>query len=127
MVVGKDHVNNKGTLHGGQTAALVDIVTSRAVAVTHKNIPMSSTDLSVRYALHRKILKETLVFSYFLPAKIGENLIITATVLKAGRTMAFTEIEFRRQVDDALIAKGKHNLAFLPIPQDKMENLGPYY
>uniref|UniRef100_A0A914C5G1 Thioesterase domain-containing protein n=1 Tax=Acrobeloides nanus TaxID=290746 RepID=A0A914C5G1_9BILA len=92
--------------------ALVDIVTSRAVAVTHKNIPMSSTDLSV---------------SYFLPTKIGENLIITATVLKAGRTMAFTEIEFRRQVDDALIAKGKHNLAFLPIPQDQMENLGPYY
>lgn len=49
MVVDKEHVNNKGTLHGGQTAALVDIVTARAVAVTQRNVPMASTDLSVRY------------------------------------------------------------------------------
>jgi acyl-coenzyme A thioesterase PaaI-like protein len=46
MTVNREHVNNKGTLHGGQTAALVDIVTARAVAVAHKNVPMASTDLS---------------------------------------------------------------------------------
>uniref|UniRef100_A0A914EG60 Acyl-coenzyme A thioesterase 13 n=1 Tax=Acrobeloides nanus TaxID=290746 RepID=A0A914EG60_9BILA len=112
MTVDREHVNNKGTLHGGQTAALVDIVTARAVAVAHKNVPMASTDLSV---------------SYFLPVRLGEVLVIEGTVLKAGKTMAFTEIEFRRKSDNALIAKGKHNLAFVPIPADKLNNLEPYY
>uniref|UniRef100_A0A914CZA1 Thioesterase domain-containing protein n=1 Tax=Acrobeloides nanus TaxID=290746 RepID=A0A914CZA1_9BILA len=112
MTVDREHVNNKGTLHGGQTAALVDIVTARAVAVAHRNVPMSSTDLSV---------------SYFLPVRIGEVLVIEGTVLKAGKTMAFTEIEFRRKSDNALIAKGKHNLAFVPISADKLKNLEPYY
>ena len=66
-------------------------------------------------------------FSYFLPAKIGETLLIEGIVLKAGKTMAFTEIEFRRRSDKALIAKGKHNLAFVPVPADKLNSLEPYY
>uniref|UniRef100_A0A915EAZ8 Acyl-coenzyme A thioesterase 13 n=1 Tax=Ditylenchus dipsaci TaxID=166011 RepID=A0A915EAZ8_9BILA len=98
LVLGAEHVNGKGTLHGGMTAALVDIVTARAVGVTVKDVPMVSTDLSV---------------SYMLPAQIGEVVSIEAVCLKIGRNLAFTEATFRRKSDNALIAKGKHNISFL--------------
>lgn len=48
LLVEEEHVNDKLTLHGGQTAALVDIVTARAVGMSVRNIPMVSLDLSVR-------------------------------------------------------------------------------
>lgn len=53
------------------------------------------------------------VFSYMLPIKIGEVVTIEALCLKIGRNMAFTEATFRRKSDGALVAKGKHNIAFL--------------
>ncbi|RCN47728.1 hypothetical protein ANCCAN_06192 [Ancylostoma caninum] len=49
MVVGPGHVNAKGTLHGGQTASLTDIVTARAVGLSVKDQAMASIELSVRY------------------------------------------------------------------------------
>jgi len=42
-----EHVNSKGTLHGGQTAALLDIVTARAVGMSMKSVPMVSVDISI--------------------------------------------------------------------------------
>ena len=53
-------------------------------------------------------------FSFMLPIPLGEVIIMHATILKKGRTMAFTECEFRRKSDNKLLAKGKHNLALLP-------------
>lgn len=44
---------------------------------------------------------------------VGDTVVIDATCLKIGRSMAFTECEFRKKGDNTLIAKGKHNLAFL--------------
>ena len=49
FVVENEHVNSKGTLHGGQTAALLDIVTARAVGMSVKSVPMVSVDISIRY------------------------------------------------------------------------------
>ena len=58
-----------------------------------------------------------LAVSYLLPAKIGDTLTIEATVLKVrlfsfkleifqiGRSIAFTECEFRRQSDNKICAK----------------------
>lgn len=51
LEVKEEHVNGKRTLHGGQTAALVDIVTARAVGITVKDVPMVSLDISVRYSV----------------------------------------------------------------------------
>ncbi|CAD6187934.1 unnamed protein product [Caenorhabditis auriculariae] len=99
MVLQPHHLNSKGTLHGGQTATLTDIITARAVGVSVKDQGMASVELAV---------------SYMLPVKAGDTLQITATVLKIGRNIAFTECEFRRKSDGKLAAKGKHTLAFLP-------------
>lgn len=99
MVVGPGHVNAKGTLHGGQTASLTDIITARAVGLTIKDQAMASIELSV---------------SYFLPVSLGDVIEITAYVLKLGRNVAFTEAEFRRRSDGKLAAKGRHTLAILP-------------
>ncbi|EYC36695.1 hypothetical protein Y032_0866g2764 [Ancylostoma ceylanicum] len=99
MVVGPGHVNAKGTLHGGQTASLTDIVTARAVGLTVKDQAMASIELSV---------------SYMLPIKLGDVIEITANVLKIGRNVAFAEAEFRRKSDGKLAAKGRHTIAILP-------------
>ncbi|CAO4369755.1 unnamed protein product [Caenorhabditis nigoni] len=99
MVVQEQHLNSKGTLHGGQTATLTDVITARAVGVTVKDKGMASVELAV---------------SYLLPVKVGDVLEITAHVLKVGRSMAFTDCEFRRKSDMKMTAKGKHTLAFLP-------------
>ncbi|KAK6742913.1 hypothetical protein RB195_010279 [Necator americanus] len=99
MIVGPEHVNAKGTLHGGQTASLTDIVTARAVGLTIKDQALASIELSV---------------SYMLPVQLGDVIEITAYVLKLGRNVAFTEAEFRRRSDGKLAAKGRHTLAILP-------------
>ncbi|TKR66739.1 hypothetical protein L596_022986 [Steinernema carpocapsae] len=103
MTVEEEHVNGKGTLHGGQTASLVDIVTARAVGMSIRDRGMVSVELAV---------------SYLLPAKLGETILIEGIVLKCGRNIAFTECEFRRKTDRALVAKGKHTIAFMhkPVP-----------
>uniref|UniRef100_A0A0K0DKL9 Acyl-coenzyme A thioesterase 13 n=1 Tax=Angiostrongylus cantonensis TaxID=6313 RepID=A0A0K0DKL9_ANGCA len=99
MTVAPQHLNAKGTLHGGQTASLTDIVTARALGLTIRDRAMASIELSV---------------SYFLPVKAGEVIEITAYVLKLGRNVAFTEAEFRRKSDGKLAAKGRHTVAILP-------------
>ncbi|KAK5985263.1 Esterase [Trichostrongylus colubriformis] len=101
MVVGPENINAKGTLHGGQTASLTDIVTARALGLTIRDNPMASIEISV---------------SYFLPVKLGDVVEITAHVLKVGRNVAFTEAEFRRKSDGKLTAKGRHTVAILPKP-----------
>ncbi|PIO74615.1 hypothetical protein TELCIR_03372 [Teladorsagia circumcincta] len=99
MTVGPEHINAKGTLHGGQTASLTDIVTARALGLTVRDHPLASIEISV---------------SYFLPVKLGDVVEITAYVLKLGRNVAFTEAEFRRRSDGKLTAKGRHTVAILP-------------
>ncbi|MFH4976269.1 hypothetical protein AB6A40_002978 [Gnathostoma spinigerum] len=101
LTVEEEHVNSKKTLHGGQTAALVDMVTARAVGVTVKDKAMVSVELAV---------------SYLRPIKLGETIVITANVLKIGRNIAFAEAEFRNKADGKLAVKGKHTLAFIPPP-----------
>uniref|UniRef100_A0AC34QHK7 Thioesterase domain-containing protein n=1 Tax=Panagrolaimus sp. JU765 TaxID=591449 RepID=A0AC34QHK7_9BILA len=108
LTVAEEHVNEKGTLHGGMTVALTDIVTARACGVTIRDMPMVSIDLST---------------SFMLPVEKGETIVIRATVLKKGRSMIFTECEFRKKSDNRLAAKGKHNIALLPYLKEKNPNI----
>lgn len=97
FVLTEQHLNNAGTMHGGFTASLVDIATSRAVGIV-ESCRRVSLDLSV---------------SYLLPAKLGEKIFVEARCLKIGGMMAFTEATFTRQKDGALVAKGRHNMYLL--------------
>uniref|UniRef100_A0A0K0EDX5 Acyl-coenzyme A thioesterase 13 n=1 Tax=Strongyloides stercoralis TaxID=6248 RepID=A0A0K0EDX5_STRER len=98
LKVEKEHVNGKNTIHGGQIASLVDIVTANVVSLTIRDIPMVSVEIAT---------------SYLLPAPINEDITIEGNVLKIGRNMAFAEAIFRRKSDGAIIAKGKHTLCLL--------------
>uniref|UniRef100_A0A914NU85 Thioesterase domain-containing protein n=1 Tax=Meloidogyne incognita TaxID=6306 RepID=A0A914NU85_MELIC len=53
IILGEEHLNNGGTLHGGFTASIADLVTSRAVQMT-ESCPRVSVDLSVSYLLPAK-------------------------------------------------------------------------
>lgn len=103
IILGEEHLNNGGTLHGGFTASIADLVTSRAVQMT-ESCPRVSVDLSV---------------SYLLPAKIGEEILVEGKCLKIGWMMAFTEATFIKKCDGSIVAKGRHNLYFLRNLQNK--------
>ena len=82
-----------GTLHGGFSAHLVDSMSSLALATAQDEFrPGVSVDMSL---------------TYMKPARIGEEIIIEARTLRAGKTLAFLECEIRNK-DEALLVKGSH-------------------
>lgn len=92
MKIEVGHLNRSGTLHGGMTATLVDMLTTIAVFTKPPHQPGVSVDMNI---------------SYLRPAKIGEEIIINAEVIKMGQTLAFTSAELLHK-DGKLIAKGSH-------------------
>ena len=82
-----------GTLHGGFSAHIVDNMSTLALATVQEEFrPGVSVDMNL---------------TYLKPAKVGEEIIIEARALKAGKTMAFLECEIRNK-DEALLVKGSH-------------------
>lgn len=49
-----------------------------------------------------------LYFRYMNAAKIGEDVLITAQVLKQGRTLAFASVDLTSKATGKLIAQGRH-------------------
>lgn len=47
-------------------------------------------------------------YRYMNAAKIGEDLLITAQVLKQGRTLAFATVDLTSKATGKLIAQGRH-------------------
>uniref|UniRef100_A0A673U1Y0 Acyl-coenzyme A thioesterase 13 n=2 Tax=Suricata suricatta TaxID=37032 RepID=A0A673U1Y0_SURSU len=93
MKVGNEHSNNYGTLHGGMTATLVDNISTLALVSTERGLPGVSVDMNI---------------TYMSPAKIGEDLVITAHVLKQGKTLAFTSVDVTNKATGKLVAQGRH-------------------
>ncbi|CCD65053.1 Acyl-coenzyme A thioesterase 13 [Caenorhabditis elegans] len=95
--VEKDQSNHFNTLHGGCTSTLIDIFTTGALLLTKPARPGVSVDLHV---------------TYLTAAKIGETLVLDSTVIKQGKTLAFTKAELYRKSDNVMIATGVHTKAF---------------
>ncbi|XP_070840101.1 acyl-coenzyme A thioesterase 13-like [Chaetodon trifascialis] len=93
MKVEEEHTNRGGTLHGGLTATLVDIISTVAIMNTERGAPGVSVDMNI---------------TYMNAAKIGEDVLITAQVLKQGRTLAFATVDLTSKVTGKLIAQGRH-------------------
>jgi acyl-coenzyme A thioesterase 13 len=88
-----DLVNVAKMLHGGAAATLVDVVGTLAIInADHDNRFGVSTDLNV---------------TWFAPIPLGDAAIVDASVLKAGRTLAFVTVDIRRASDDALCVQGR--------------------
>ncbi|XP_063155057.1 acyl-coenzyme A thioesterase 13 isoform X2 [Candoia aspera] len=93
MKVEEQHTNRGGTLHGGLTATLVDIVSTAALLHTERGAPGVSVDMNI---------------SYMSSAKIGEEILITAEVLKQGKTLGFANVNLTNKATGRLIAQGRH-------------------
>ena len=89
--------NTFGTLHGGATATLVDVVGTMALLTLDVAKPGVTVELGS---------------SYVNAAKIGEPVLIVGRVLKAGKRLGFTEVTLTRERDGALVATGRHTKAF---------------
>jgi acyl-coenzyme A thioesterase 13 len=85
--------NMGGMLHGGAVATLVDVVGTLAIMTADREgRPGVSTDLNV---------------SWLAPAPGGAAVLVEATVLKSGRTLAFVQVDVRREKDGVLVAQGR--------------------
>ncbi|KAM6185929.1 acyl-coenzyme A thioesterase 13 [Rhynchocyon petersi] len=93
MKVDEEHTNKMGTLHGGLTATLVDNISTLALLSTERGAPGVSVDMNI---------------TYMSPAKIGEDILITAHVLKQGKTLAFASVDLTNKATGKLIAQGRH-------------------
>lgn len=92
LEVSESVLNPVGTLHGGAIATLVDDAgTAAIVSADAEGRPGVTTDLSV---------------SYPSAAPAGETVIAEARVLKAGRTLAFVEVDVRTE-PGKLVARGR--------------------
>uniref|UniRef100_A0A1A9WTM0 Thioesterase domain-containing protein n=1 Tax=Glossina brevipalpis TaxID=37001 RepID=A0A1A9WTM0_9MUSC len=92
FTVAVEHLNRVGGLHGGFTATLVDMITTYAL-MSKPCHPGVSVNMNV---------------SYMKAAREGDDVIIDANLLRAGKKMAFLECELRHKKDNSLIAKGSH-------------------
>ncbi|XP_012313949.1 acyl-coenzyme A thioesterase 13 [Aotus nancymaae] len=93
MKVEEEHTNKLGTLHGGLTATLIDTISTYALLCTERGATGVSVDLNI---------------TYMSPAKLGEDVVITAHVLKQGKTLAFTSVDLTNKATGKLIAQGRH-------------------
>ncbi|XP_058474780.1 acyl-coenzyme A thioesterase 13 [Solea solea] len=93
MRVEEEHTNHGGTLHGGLTATLVDVISTVAIMYSDRGAPGVSVDMNI---------------TYMNAAKIGEDVLITAQVLKQGRTLAFATVDLTNKATGKPIAQGRH-------------------
>ncbi|XP_043921685.1 acyl-coenzyme A thioesterase 13 [Protopterus annectens] len=93
MKVEEEHTNRGGTLHGGLTATLVDFVSTTALINTERGAPGVSVDMNI---------------TYLSSAKIGDEILITAQILKQGRTLAFATVDITNKATGKLLAQGRH-------------------
>ncbi|XP_072303522.1 acyl-coenzyme A thioesterase 13 [Eucyclogobius newberryi] len=93
MQVAEEHTNRGGTLHGGLTATLVDVISTMAIMNSERGAPGVSVDMNI---------------TYMNAANIGEDVLITAQVLKQGKTQAFATVDLTSKATGKVIAQGRH-------------------
>jgi len=84
LLLEKNHVNSRGTIHGAVSAAIVDWSGGLAIATHGLDKTGASIDIHV---------------TYIGGAQIGETIEVEATANKVGRSVAFTTIRIYKLVD----------------------------
>jgi len=98
LVVPKSMENNFGTMHGGATSTLVDIMGTMALLTKDPLRPGVSVEMSQ---------------TFLAPALVGDTVTATGRVIKTGRSLGFTEVV----IEDGkgkVLATGRHTKAFPP-------------
>ncbi|XP_050684395.1 acyl-coenzyme A thioesterase 13-like [Leptidea sinapis] len=92
--VGPEHLNQRGTLHGGFISHLVDAISTYALTTNEKIETRGvSIDLSI---------------SYMSAAKEGDYVEVEALTKKLGKKIAFLEVEVRNKNNNEVLATGRH-------------------
>lgn len=94
MVVEKHNLNNAGTLHGGATAAMVDVC--MGMACFTKGVTVVTGNINV---------------SYLAAGKVGDKIIASGQVIRAGKTAFFAEASLEDE-KGKIIAKGTGTFFF---------------
>ncbi|KAL3084623.1 hypothetical protein niasHT_034662 [Heterodera trifolii] len=105
MELGEEHANLHGTLHGGMTATLVDIVTSTAICLTKRQTDGISIDLSVSFLAPAKIAIKFVCLS-------GDSILVDGFVSRLGSSLCFTGADIYRKSDGTKIATALHTCAY---------------
>ncbi|XP_006919594.1 acyl-coenzyme A thioesterase 13 isoform X2 [Pteropus alecto] len=92
LKVEEEHTNTFGTAHGGLIATLVDIISTIALLQTERGSPGVSVDMNI---------------TYMSPAKLGDEIVITAHVLKQGKILGFASVDLTNKATGKLIAQGR--------------------
>ena len=95
----EEHAGPFGNLHGGLSATLVDTIST--LALTDPEDPFMYGD-GASVNLNVSHLKA--------PAKVGQELMIEAKLLRKGRRMAFMEVDIRNKDTNDLLVKGSHTV-----------------
>ncbi|KAL7298227.1 acyl-coenzyme A thioesterase 13-like [Trichogramma pretiosum] len=93
LKVDEEHLNYGGTLHGGFTSTLVDCISTYALMSHKAAVPGVSVDLHV---------------TFLKAAFPGDVISIDARTIKAGRTLAFLEVEITKKDCGSIVARGVH-------------------
>jgi acyl-coenzyme A thioesterase 13 len=96
LILGKNHVNSRGTIHGAVSAALVDWSGGLAIATHGLEKTGASIDIHV---------------TYIGTALAGETIEIEALANKVGRSVCFTTIRICKLVDGVagpMVATASH-------------------
>ncbi|XP_027338629.1 acyl-coenzyme A thioesterase 13-like [Abrus precatorius] len=88
-------LNSGNSLHGGATAALVDVVGSAAIPTV--GYSAANTGVSVEINV-----------SYLDAAYADEEIEIEARVLRVGKAVAVISVEFRKKKTGKVFAQGRH-------------------
>ncbi|XP_077302566.1 acyl-coenzyme A thioesterase 13 [Arctopsyche grandis] len=95
LKVSEEHLNGGGGLHGGYIASLVDSVSTYALMTNEKG--NSSPGVSVEMHI-----------SYLKGARAGDDIVIDAKTVKAGKNLAFLQVEIKKKDTNEVLATGSH-------------------
>ncbi|KAN0064350.1 hypothetical protein ACQY0O_002545 [Thecaphora frezii] len=94
FAIQRHNLNRLGTLHGGCLATLTDTLGSLAIASHGFYSTGVSTDLHTTYVKSA--------------GSEGDEIKVSGQVVGIGKTLAFTRVEMRHPITDALLAYGSH-------------------
>ncbi|KAH6756009.1 Thioesterase superfamily protein [Perilla frutescens var. hirtella] len=93
-------VNSGNTLHGGATAALVDVIGSAVIFTMGAPTTGVSVEINV---------------SYLNGAAVGEEVEIESKALRVGKALAVVSVDLKSKKTGKLIAQGRHT-KYLVLP-----------
>jgi uncharacterized protein (TIGR00369 family) len=108
IVLDDSHLRVGAIMHGGVASALLDTALGLAAATT---APKQHDVVTAQFSIN-----------YIKAARVGDELIGTATVLHSGRRTCVAQAEIRTAAG-ALIATGTGTLLYVPMPQEDAELL----